>query len=230
MPVQFQPPNPNGAYPNRHTLYLGVSGSGKSQALLQNAEVPRKGVRLIMFDHAPDHPGDHFRTRKGFLQALKRGLERNLKTGAGFRVAYSGPRSIEDYEWFCDVVWRCLDGRFITYLIVEELSKVCTGPGKATPNAALLLNEGRKYGLRFHGTTQKPQEISKTYFDQCEHKFVGQQKTRAQRRKMGEEIDVTDDQIRALNPLEFFRDDGTASEPELIKLPYRKPTGIRWSD
>ena len=35
--------NPNPRQPNEHTLYLGKSGSGKSQALKQNGAIPKRG-------------------------------------------------------------------------------------------------------------------------------------------------------------------------------------------
>jgi hypothetical protein len=226
----WTPPNPDGSWPNDHTLYAAVSGGGKSQALLQNPKIPKKGARVILWDHAPDHPGDHFRTKKGFLLAVRRGIERNLKTGAGFRVAFSGPRTVENYEWWCEVVWRSLDGRYRTYALAEELSAVSVSTAKATPMAAVLLNEMRKYGGVFHGTTQRPQEIPKTYFEQCENKYVGQQKTLKQLKRMAEEIGVTVEQLKALEKLQFFQDDGSAKAPELITLGFKKPTGIRWAD
>ena len=230
MPSQWQPSNPDSSLPNEHTLYLGASGSGKSQVLLQSKAIPARGARVILFDHAPDHPGDHYRDPANFVRAVKAGIERHLKTGRGFRIAYAGPREVEDYEWFCSVVWRCLDGRYITHVIVEELSAVCSGSGKASPAAARLLNEGRKYGLRFHGTSQKPQEISKTYYDQCDYKVIGRQKTDAQRRLMHRETGVPVERIHALKPLQFYVDDGSADDAKLITLTFKKPTGIRWGD
>lgn len=226
----WTPPNPDGRWPNDHTLYAAVSGGGKSQAMLQNKKIPPKGARVILWDHAPDHPGDHYRTKKGFLTALKAGITRNLKSGTGFRVAFSGPRTVENYEWWCEVVWRCLDGRYRTYVLAEELSAVSVSTAKATPMAAVLLNEGRKYGMVFHGTTQRPQEIPKTYFEQCEHKYVGQQKTLKQKRRMAEEIGVTVEEISALDKLQFYVDDGSAKAPDLITLQGKSPGKIRWGD
>lgn len=223
-----EPINPNTEWDNEHTLYLGASGSGKSQACIQNKAIP-KNARVVLWDSSGDHIGVHYRSRLGFLKAL----DKALRQKKGFRIAFGGNRTVENYEWWCGVVWQMLNGDLRTYAIVEELSAVCVSAAKATKNAAMLLNEGRKYGLVFHGTSQKPQEISKTYFDQCERKLVGRQKGLAMRKKMALEIGVEPNDIGALAPLEFFYDDGTADDPELIKLKYKKvdkKKEVIWAD
>ena len=222
--MRVKPVNPNTKWPNGHTLYLSASGGGKSQMLNQNKALPKKGVRTILWDPSGDHPGLHFEDRKAFLRAIKTGI----KSGKGFRVAFCGERSVKNYEWWCEVVWGSLDGNFATYAIVEELSAVCVTAMKASPNAAVLLNEGRKYGLHFHGTSQKPQEISKTYFDQCEIKFVGRQKGLAMCKKMALEIGMRPEDIRTLKNLQFFHDLGSADEPELLTIKYKKIAGVKF--
>lgn len=221
--MRFQPSNPDTGHPALHTLYLACTGGGKSQACNYNKAIPKKGARVVLWDPSGDYPGLHCTSKQGFIKALKAGLRKGH-----FRVAYSGPATPENFEWWCEVVWSILDGRHITYAIAEELSAVCVSVSKAGPNAAILLNQGRKYGLRFHGVSQKPQEISKTFFDMCPIKWIGQQKGAAMRRRMAAEIGVTEQQIGELQPLEFLVDDGTANEPEKVKIPYRKVTGIHW--
>ncbi len=220
--MRVQPINPNTKWANEHTLYLAASGGGKSQVLNQNRAIP-ENARVILWDPTDDHKGHHFSNKKKFVSALMKGIQ----SGKGFRIAFNGVATVENYEWWCEVVWSCLNGNHRTYTIVEELSQVCVSAGKATPNAAVLLNQGRKYGLVFHGTSQKPQEISKTYYDQCEYKFIGRQKGLAMRKKMALEIGLTPEQIGQLQPLQFWYDDGTADDPELLKIKYKKVTGIK---
>lgn len=225
--MRTKPSNPDPSHRALHTLYLAVTGGGKSQAVNHNLREQLKansGARVILWDQAGDYPGHHYESRKGFLAALKRAIQ----SGKGFRVAFSGVPTVENWEWFCEVVWGILDGRKITYLIAEELSAVSPTAGKATDNAAILLNQGRKYGLRFHGVSQKPQEVSKTYFDQCPIKWIGQQKSRAMIRRMAEDVGTDMATIQNLQPLEFLVDDGTASEPEKTRLKYRTIRGVKW--
>lgn len=225
--MRFQPVNPNPSLSARHTLYLATTGGGKSQAVLQNPAIPwrQKTARIVMWDQAGDYPGLHCDTRAGFIRHLRAGIA----GGGGFRVAFSGPATVENFEWWCEVVWSILDGNHDTHIIAEELSGVCPSAGKATPNAAILLNQSRKFGGIFHGISQKPQEVAKTYYDQAALKYVGQQKGAAMRRKMAGEIGVTPDQVAALEPLQFFKDDGSAKEPDIVTLKYKKPTGVKWA-
>jgi len=183
-----------------------------------------KDARVILWDQSGDHKGAHFETKAGFIQGLKRGIE----SGGGFRVAFCGAANVSNFEWWCEVAWSVLDGNRRTYLVAEELSQVCVTAAKASPNAAVLLNQSRKYGGVFFGLSQKPQEVSKTFFDQCEHKYIGAQRGYAMAERMAREIGVSVDQIRAIKPLEFFYSDGSFNEPKLIKIAYKKPVGVRW--
>lgn len=225
--MRTRPANPNNAHRAEHTLYLAVTGGGKSQAVNHNLRAqlkPGSPARVVLWDQAGDYPGHHFETRKGFLQALKKAVA----SGKGYRIAFAGPVTAENWEWWCECVWSILDGRHETYAIAEELSAVSPSVSKASPNAAILLNQGRKYGLKFHGVSQKPQEVAKTFFDQCPLKWIGQQKGKAMRRRMAEELGISQEQVHELGPLEFFVDDGSAKEPEKTRIKYRKITGVKW--
>ena len=223
MVMRFKPQNPNTAHKNRNTLYIAKSGGGKSQALAQNPAIPQTGGRVIMWDAAGDHPGLHFESRQKFIKALTKGI----RSGRGFRVAYAGS-SVEEFEWWCEVCWSVLDGDYLTHLFAEELSQVSPSVAKASPNAAVLLNQLRKYGGIFHGTTQKPQEVAKTFFDQCDHKYIGVQKGEAMCKKMAREIGLQPEQIASLNDLQFYHDCPELAEPELITLKYKKIQGVKW--
>lgn len=207
--------NPRPVLPNKNTLYLARSGGGKSQALKQNREIPRSGARVVLWDKSHDHKAHHYDNKKAFIRAYIAGLESNR----GFRIAYAGGVGVDDFEWFCRAVWHGLDGNNMTYVIAEELSEVCLSISKASPEAARLLNQGRKYGMRFHGTSQKPQEISKTYYDQCPVKWIGPQ-IGANIKKFAKEAGLAEQQINELNDLEFIVWDGRDSKKK--RLNYKK--------
>ena len=228
--MRFQPVNPNPKLAPRHALFLAATGGGKSQALAKYADGPTARDVVLLWDISGDHAGMHYTTKSAFVRAVRHGLTQNKKSGAGCRIAYAGVATPETWEWFCEVVWSVLDGKRITFVIAEELAAVCRSVNKATPNAAALLNQGRKYGLVFFATSQKPQEVSKTYFDQAAFKVIGQQKGAAMRKRMANEIGVTPAQIAALNPLQFFIDDGTAAEPKVVQFKYKAPTGVKWAN
>ena len=225
--MRTRPTNPNPRHAAVHTLYLAVTGGGKSQAVNANLREQLKAngqYRVVMWDQAGDYPGHHYETRQGFITALHSAL----KTGRGFRIAFAGTPTLKNWEWWCEMVWGILDGNRITYAIAEELSAVSPSAGKATDNAAIILNQGRKFGLRFHGVSQKPQEVAKTYFDQCPIKWIGQQKSRAMIRRSAEDMGTDEATIRNLKALEFLVDDGTATPPERTRIKPRTITGIHW--
>lgn len=209
--------NPRPTLPNRNTLYLARSGGGKSQALKQSPLLPRSPLaRVILWDPNEDHEAESYSRMSDFLRALGRADARSKGQRQGMRISYTGPDSVKAYLIWCQAVCEVLDGRLYTHLIAEELSTVSTGSGKAPLPATKMMNQVRKYGGIFHGTSQKPQEINKTYFEQCEHRFVGCQKTLRQKKLVAEEIGVTVQDVDALQPLDFFYDNGKTTEKRTI--------------
>lgn len=197
--------NPNHSLHNRHHLYIGDTGSGKSQALKQNKELPDRGVQTIIFDPGEDHKAHRYSEPEKFKQALIGGI----RSGKGFRLALTVPVSIggpKAHEWFCRVVAEVLDGRYKTYVIDEELSRSCRSAAKADPWHAFLLNEGRKYGLIYHGTIQYPQEVPKTIYRAARVLWVGCQDVVAVD-YVAKRLGIENQSIADLNPLEFYVQD-----------------------
>lgn len=197
--------NPNHSLPNRHTLYLGDTGNGKSQALKQNPEVPKSGIQLIIWDPGEDHKAHRYRDCAQFKAALIRGI----RSGKGFRIALTVPLAIRTratHEWFCRVVAEVLDGRYLTYVIDEELSMISRGAAQADTWHGFLLNEGRKFGLIYHGTIQYPQEMPKSVYRAARVLWVGGQDVEAVR-YVAKRLGVKEQEIMDLKPLEFFVQD-----------------------
>lgn len=215
--------NQNTKWPNRNTLYLGRSGSGKSQAGKQNPEIPRSGARVLLWDPSHDHKAFHIESKVTYARAVKEAIA----SGKPFRLAFSGVLdAVKDHEWWCSIVWAALDGNYQTYVIDEELSASCVSTAKAEPNAAKLLNQGRKYGMVYHGIAQVPTEISKTYFNQTEVFYVGQQRG-DQLKKSASLLGFKKNEfekLTSLEPLQFWRLDPkqNGGVPELIKMQYQE--------
>jgi hypothetical protein len=214
--------NQNTKWPNRNTLYLGRTGSGKSQVCKQNPEVPKSAARVLLFDPSHDHKAHHIDSKVTYANQVREAI----KSGKPFRLAFSGVIDpIEDHEWWCSIVWAALDGNHLTYVVDEELSMSCSSIGKALPKAAKMMNQGRKYGMRWHGVAQVPTEISKTYFNCCDIFFVGQQ--RGDQLKRSASLLGFDkkefDKLTSLEPLQFWRLDPklNGGNPELIKIEYQ---------
>lgn len=210
--------NENHGLPNRHALFLARTGGGKSQMLKQCGEWPQRGVRSILWDPGHDHAkGTHYYAAPS---AFRDALASALRSGRAFRVAYDGTRTVETFEWFCQLVWAALDGGAITYVVVEELARVCPNPGEATPWFGRVLEEGRKYGAVVLGTSQRPQSVTKTAYDNARTLWVGPNNVRAAK-MIEERTDVDRARIAALPELTFLRcEEGT--DPREVTIRYRK--------
>jgi len=215
--------NQNTKWPNRNTLYLGRSGSGKSQGCKQNQEIPRSGVRVLLWDPSRDHKAFHIDSKSAYARAVREAIA----SGKPFRLAFSGVLdAVKDHEWWCSVVWAALDGDHKTYVIDEELSGSSVSTAKAEPEAARLMNQGRKYGMEFHGIAQVPTEIPKTYFNQTEVFYIGQQRGDQLKKSASllgfEKKDF--EKLVLLEPLQFWRLDPkkNGGTPELIKMQYQE--------
>ena len=213
------PSHPDPSLHNRHHLYLGDSGSGKSQAVKQNKGIPNSGARVLLWDPGLDHAGTRFTVCSEFAEAVIQ----SIRSGKGFRVAFTPKRrTVELHEWFCEFVLSVLDGRHSTYVIDEEISRSVNTVSKAPEWFAELMNEGRKYGLRYHGTTQFPQEIPKTIYRNCRVIWAGLQDLQAVT-YVATSVGVTPEQISGLKPLEFYvRDKDHVPPLRREKLVYQR--------
>jgi hypothetical protein len=210
--------NPNPKRSNKNALYIAMSGAGKSQALKQNQEIPASGARVLLFDPNHDHQAARVRGGVGkFAATVMQGID----SGRGFRLAWDTAPTVDNFEAFCRVVMAALDGDHETYVLAEELSLYNERIGKAAPMAAAMMNTGRKYGLIFHGTTQRPTEIPKTYYSQCETLWIGRQKTMAACKAMAAELSVSWEALKNLPDLTFYLDKPGAGGPELVTLQYQ---------
>ncbi|MDX1473491.1 MAG: hypothetical protein R3309_04930 [Reinekea sp.] len=206
--------NENTSRPNRNTFVAAVSGGGKSQAARHVRENLRI-KRVLAWD--PDH--DHqVSTRVTSIRALTEFLKVHGDSSA-FSVAYSGDDSPEAMELFCACAWAILDGNKETVVIIEEVADAMTTSGKALPNAGRLIRRIRKYGGVLIAVTQRPQEIPKTLFSQCNIKLIGQQDT-ADVKRMAERVGVPVSEIENLQELEFWMKD-TGKPAEKIRVKYK---------
>lgn len=212
--------NPNPEHPNRHTLAAGCTGSGKSQAVKQKLLPNGSGHRVILWDPDEDYriaPACRFIQRAAFARAVRHAVA----SGKGFRLAWSGAVDQATFEYFCKVCWAALDGRHLTHIVVEELADVEPSAGKASGTWGELLRKSRKYGGVIIPVTQRGAEVSKTCWNQMAVKWIGQQKGNDLKR-MAVEADVTEAELRTLEPLEFFVKGAGAEPPQKVKLKYRK--------
>ena len=204
---------------NKHTGYLARSGYGKSQALKQNPDLPRRGVRTLLWDPGHDHAAQRFTDQRSYKAAVKSAMA----SCQGFRLAWCGEQSVPVFEWWCRLAWICLDGQQPLYLVIEELAAVQPSAGAAPPAFGMLVNQSRKYAGVIHWTTQRSAEISKTVLDQTENFYIGRPGRMATRQNIDQLARVAEcrpEDLQALQPLQFYR--GSSHDVRLVKLKYKK--------
>ncbi len=169
-----------------------------------------------MWDNNRDHTAHQYNRLGDFFRAL----DRANKSGRGFRVAYTGEASPDIFELWSRGVWEILNGNKITYLLVEEYSDCCRGPGALSANKDTyhrrLWTQSRKYGGIFHATSQRPQLISKDALGNAGEIWASSMDSRAAKR-VGDEIDVSAAQLKDLTPGNFYHW-GITSDAKLIQV------------
>lgn len=214
--------------PNNNTLYIARSGGGKSQALLQNAEIPHNGARVLLFDPNEDHPWCiRFDEIEQFKRAAFSACKKWYSGRRGFRIAYTGEQTPAIHEEWCRFVCSVLDGDYETFCIDEEISLSCESVSRAEFYHRQLMNQGRKFGAIYHGTTQRPQEIPKTVFEQCEKWYVGGV-SKALARRLSDEMNVPYNDLMNQESLSFYVKDVKrfGFTAKNTKLTYKDPETV----
>lgn len=205
---------------NQHTGYIACSGYGKSQALKQNPDIPKRGARVLLWDTDEDHQCNHYQTRPEFIRAVLAGM----KSRAGFRIGWAGSIDVGTFEWWSRIVWSCLDGQRELFIIIEELADVQPSVGKASEAFGQICRKARKYNGKLHWTSQRSEEISKTVFSQTPNYYMGYPNDTCTRQKAEELARIARcpngaADLYALKPLQFFHK--TATESRLVTLNYK---------
>ena len=169
------PINPDRSHKNQHTLYLAKTGCGKTEDVIQNKEIPKRGARVLLWD-----PNDDYQNVIRFtsLSDYRQALIKAIKSGKGFRLAFSGMQTRKNFIKWCELVWLSLDGNKRTYIIIEESAAVSVSSSKAESFDGVLINQSRKYGGVVHLVAQRPASIPKDLVTQFRYMHIGQQANR----------------------------------------------------
>lgn len=179
--------------PNRNTLIVGASGSGKSSYLRQ--EVNFKQDRIIAWDPDEDFPLPRCRDLKTFIKLCS-------KAGFGkIRVALTINPDIESFEVFAGLAFAMCHAKAPMDILADEIADV-TRVAKASPNWGQLCRKSRKYGGRLLAATQRPQEADKTIFNQAQIKWCGALSSHAAYKHMANEMEIPLDEFKALDNID----------------------------
>lgn len=207
--------NRNPSLKARHTLLVGTTGSGKSQAA-KNL-IPQKGARVIAFDPDGDHKAHAFATLAGFARELKKAD----KSGKPYRLSYTGAQSWRDLEQFCRAVWAVLDGRKTTHVILEEAAQFSKGSGPADEALGNLYLRSRKYGGILYGIGQRAAELPSTMRANSPFRYAGLLEGRLDAQSAEKLVDVPAETLMKTEPdaLKFWRK-VQGYDPEIVQFRY----------
>lgn len=202
--------NEDTSLPNRHIFVAAKTGGGKSQAM-RNVIVPTSGARVIFWDPDKDHNCTHYTRRADFLRALAKAD----KAKRPFRLGWAGSSDKSDFSWWCDAVWRVLDGNYDTWIVTEELADLDM-QNRALPEYNTLSKRSRKYGGILVGNTQRIQEVPKTFVTQAAEVWIGlhehQDAVYIERMTGLKRAD-----IESLEPLNFYKKSGGDWQKTAVK-------------
>lgn len=216
----FMAKNPNESLPNRHAIFVAVSGAGKTQAMAQHESLKKKSSRVILWDTHRSFKADHYNTIPELLKALKKAVAKK----GGYRIAYGGAKSARAFDDLCRIVSSISDGRIETPFVVDELASVASAIGKDTSPFGDLLRESRKFGVIVLCSATSAAEIPKTAFKNCLTKVIGAQGSTSDAKIMADYLLVDHKLLfdTELKPLNFWiKSPGKAAEKYAVK--YKQP-------
>lgn len=205
--------NEDSSLPLRHVFVTAKTGGGKSQ-IMRNDIVPRSGIRAFFWDVDNDHYCTRFDNKGKFLKAVKTAIS----SGKPFRIGWNGEDDQDTFTWFCEVVWRVLDGDNDTYVVLEELADLEMGQ-RTLSGLGKLMKRGRKYGAVVISNTQRVQEIPKALITQSKDVYIGKQSAH-DAKYLERVLGINAANIENLKELSFY------TKPEntwlLVKTKYKK--------
>lgn len=212
--------NKNEALKNRHALFAGITGSGKTQAMAQSEHLKIKANQCIFWDTHGTFKAQQYNNIPELINALIKACNK----GGGFRIAYTGRKSVKAFNELCEAVAIILDGNKTTVLIVDEYASIADSIGKDKTPFGDLLRESRKFGLIILVSATRTAEIPKTIFTNCQTKVIGAQGSFSDAKTMADFLQIKKDMLldTELDELNFWvKQPNQAAYKAVIE--YKKP-------
>lgn len=185
----------------RLVVVCGASRSGKTIWTRRQTE---RAPRLLVWDSVGEWSDVGNCERITDLRELAR---RCAPPARSERLAFVGPITPAMFDAFCRLAWvwvRVAPG----VLVIEELADV-TSPGKAPPAWGEIVRKGLRYGPHIYALTQRPAESDKTVIGNASVIHCHRMARSMDRGYMARELDISQDQLDALKPLDFIERDAT---------------------
>ncbi len=175
---------------------LGASGSGKS-SLLKIETVREKPDRLMVWD--PKREYGAFGDACDTLAELGRRAFAARRFRLIFHPARTRKAMRDQFSTFCRIADHARDVR----VIADELADV-TEPNWAPEGWEMLTRQGRHAGIAIMGASQRPADVDKSFYGNASRVVAFRLNAEGDVDRMAKILGVPGDQVRALQPLEYF--------------------------
>lgn len=194
-------------------VVTGSSGSGKTGYLIK--QVQRK-PRLIIWDAKPEY---HKKITGVKLVRTRAELIAYCKTKKNFKIAYHPPViNNKEFEYFSDCAY--LAARLKACTIIAEETADVTHAGKASDKWGQLVRKIRETGSDLYAVTQRPSESDKTAVGNASIFHCCRMSRDKDRKYIASEIDVTLNEVKALNNLDYIEKDMRTNKVTKGKLTF----------
>jgi len=195
------------------TVVTGTTGSGKTVWLIRQI---KKSSRLIIWDAKPEY---HKKLTGVILIRTRTELIAYCKTKKNFKIAYH-PSVInsKEFEFWSDCAY--LAARIKVCTIVAEETADVTHPGKASEKWGSLVRKVRDTGSDLYAVTQRPSESDKTAVGNASIFHACRMSRLKDRKYMAGELDISVNEMNALNDVDYIEKDMRSSKIKKGKLKF----------
>lgn len=187
--------NANNALDAEIVAVMGATGSGKSM-YVKGERIKKSDRRLAVWDYKREYQ-DYGTVTERLGDAVRMMGQKEFKVI--FRPSFDDKIRAQQFDVFCRAVWHARNVK----CVVEELSMVTT-PQRAPAGWKMLTCTGRGQGISIIGLSQRPAQVDKDFFDNCTELRTGTLAGKRSIQVMADELGVTEDDIRGLQPLQFI--------------------------
>jgi hypothetical protein len=192
---------------------IGATGSGKG-VFIKHSALKKSDKRLLIWDYMREYAS------LTDLQTDKLGPVIQSLKGAQFRAAFHPSFDDKTRAGQFDLMCRAAVHAGNLRLVVEELAFV-TSATHAPGGWKMVTSVGRHKGLRVIGASQRPAQVDKAFWSNCTEIHCGFLNYEADQKVMAGVLGVTIDDIKGLEPLEYFHKN--VRTKELVRGKVRVP-------
>jgi hypothetical protein len=178
------------------TAVIGATGSGKG-VYIKGYALKKSDRRLAIWDYMREYGPLVDGSTERLGEAIRRMAAAQFKVA--FEPSFDDAIRARQFDTFC----RAAHTAGNLTLVVEELAFV-TQASRAPAGWKMVTSTGRHKGMRVIGASQRPAQVDKAFWSNCTEIHCGFLNYEDDQKVMSRVLGVTVDDIKGLQPLEYF--------------------------